>query len=289
MRYRWNIGNLKVSRASVCRMGSTAAHLHAHVGQATHVLHQHLHAALCNLRYANERGVALFPVGVSQEGGQQAGSQRGNGVSSQRQRKPVQALLPKLVQLPFALALVLVCVRAVPVWLILQGANTDLGPIQCFQQRWVIALTRMSVGYNACAALLSLSPRNFFMQEERLQLAMPSQTSLFLQLLQAGIGYIQCRKTAILLTLAEQGPTSMSRRKKTRHWNRRASCCGSLRIMPGAFSRASHSVTRNSVASCLVLSSSSVASDICIQMKFEAACRLHCQLACAVLQLCRFR
>lgn len=34
--------------------------------------------------------------------------------------------------------------------------------------------------------------------------------------------------------------------------------------MPGAFSRASHSVTRNSVANCLVLSSSSVASDICM-------------------------
>ena len=77
--------------------------------------------------------MALFPVGVSQEGGQQAGSQRGNGVPSQRQRKPVQALLPKLVQLPLALALVLVRVSTVPIWLILQGASTDLGQIQCFQ------------------------------------------------------------------------------------------------------------------------------------------------------------
>ena len=41
---------------------------------------------------------------------------------------------------------------------------------------------------------------------------------------------------------ASTGRTSMSRRKNTRHWKRRARCWGSLRIMPGAFSRASHSV-----------------------------------------------
>ena len=193
VRYRRNVGKLKVSRASISWIGCAAAYLHAHVGQATHVLHQHLHAALRNLRYADERGVALLPVGVSQEGGQQAGSQRGNGVPSQRQRKPVQALLPKLVQLALALALVFVRVRAVPVGLILQGAVTKSGQIQCFQQRWVIALTRQSVGYKACAALLSLLPEDFSLQEERLQLARPSQTSLILAIV-AGREWIHAMK-----------------------------------------------------------------------------------------------
>ena len=54
----------------------------------------------------------------------------------------------------------------------------------------------------------------------------------------------------------------MSSRKVTRQWKRRATSAGSLRIMPGAFSRASHSVTRNSAASCRVLSSSCSASAI---------------------------
>lgn len=49
----------------------------------------------------------------------------------------------------------------------------------------------------------------------------------------------------------------------TRHSKRRATRWGALRIMPGAFSRASHSVTRNSAASCRVLSSNCSASAIC--------------------------
>jgi len=49
-----------------------------------------------------------------------------------------------------------------------------------------------------------------------------------------------------------------------RHLNSLWFICGSLRIMPGAFSRASHSVTKNSAASCLVLSTKASASAICI-------------------------
>ena len=57
--------------------------------------------------------------------------------------------------------------------------------------------------------------------------------------------------------------TSMSSKKPVRHWKSWPMKCGSLRIMPGAFSRASQSVTRNSAASCLVLSSRLLASAIC--------------------------
>ena len=69
--------------------------------------------------------------------------------------------------------------------------------------------------------------------------------------------------TGIAFNQVQPRRTSMSSRKVTRQWNRRATSAGSLRIMPGAFSRASHSVTRNSAASWRVLSSSCSASAIC--------------------------
>ena len=102
------------------RHGLLMFHLHAHVGEPVHILDQHLDAALCDLRDADKGCVPLLPVRILQQRGQQARCQRGHSVPAERQRYSVQALLAKLVQLPLPFALVLVCVRPVPVGLILQ-------------------------------------------------------------------------------------------------------------------------------------------------------------------------
>ena len=116
------------SRGHRRRQVASVANLYAHVGQAVHVLDQHLHAALRNLRDADESRVPLLPVCVLQQRGQQTGGQRRHSVPSQRERDPVQALLPKLIQLPLALALILVRVRPVPVGLVLQSAMGSIDP-----------------------------------------------------------------------------------------------------------------------------------------------------------------
>ena len=88
--------------------------LQAHVDQAADVLGHDLDAALGDLREADERGVARAPVAVGQQRGQVRAGQRHDRVATQRQRHAVQALLPELVALALALALVPVAVRAVP-------------------------------------------------------------------------------------------------------------------------------------------------------------------------------
>ena len=84
------------------------------------MLHHDLHAALRDLRQADERRVPLLPVRVDGPLRQQRYGDGHHRRAAQRQRDAVQAFLPELVQFALAIRLVRVRLRLMPLRFILQ-------------------------------------------------------------------------------------------------------------------------------------------------------------------------
>ena len=112
-----------LDKAYSTRCATVTPHLQAHIDQAAVVVVHDLHAALRDLRQADERRVPLPPVAVGQQRGQVAAGQRHHRGAAQRERHAVQALLPELVALALALALIPVAVRIVPPGVVLHAVQ----------------------------------------------------------------------------------------------------------------------------------------------------------------------